>query len=197
MRSAMNAAIAVAILAVCLACSRPPSYAPPPRISQDDPALVAARARHEAQARGEITQEHDEFRGSDTLQLFFWIHPNLRLALRSTSTIPGRISVVFLSTTTEWRYLRCHTVDASSDHEPFQLPPFEREGEVVRGHVNEQLFALLPVEDVERLSRATDIRFRLCSDVVTLTPAQVDSLRDYVRRLRSPVAAHGDASTTP
>jgi hypothetical protein len=102
-----------------------------------------------------------------------------------------------MSTTTEWRYLRCHAVDASADHEPFRLPPFEREGEVVRGHVNEQLFALLPAEDVERLSRATDIRFRLCSDVVALTPAQVESLREYMRRLSALDSAQSDAGATP
>lgn len=86
----------------------------------------------------------------------------------------------------EWRYLRCHTVDMLADGRPVPLPDFEHEGDVgrlIRSPVmHERVTATLPKETFDAMASASSIRVRLCNDVIEFSAEQVATVHDFVRR---------------
>lgn len=201
-----NVAIATVVLAVCLACAAPsqnerPSYAATnapttpaptllPSINSERSAAVAAavEAEQDSQWRGQITEEHDEFRRNDLIKLRYRLSPDVSMLFVGSTSLPGTVAMGITLFATSWRYLRCHDVDALVDGEPLAMPEFQHDGEAVRGGVTESVVGQLGDGDIETMARARSVRVRVCRDVYTLNQQQLQSLRRMLDRFRAMTA---------
>jgi hypothetical protein len=163
-RAIASTIIAIAILALCLACAAP-------------------------NTRGTVETHYDEFRHQTNLVASFDQPPySVRmLALPDREDGSSMGSLTFGSVSSDWKYLRCRSVDILADENPVALPEFQHEGEVGRAPVvvRERLTGILPRAAFDAMGRASSIRARLCNDVIEFTPDQVAVVRDFVRRWRS------------
>lgn len=192
MRPFVTGIVAGIVLAICLACTTPTStgsLAPPPRPSESDVAVEVAARR-----RGSITERFDEFRRIGILRAQ-WVLGAMQLDALRSSTDPSAALLSFSRTSSEWRYLRCHDVDALVDGTPMPLPRFSRDGEVGHGMVFERVSAEVPIETLRAMAQASVVRMRVCSDEVRLEGEQLRTLRDFLAR-QPPTAPPTETSAT-
>lgn len=196
-RAIISVAASCGILAICLACSRPPPPAAPssaPSDPEHEANLRAADAHRVALQRGHITTERDEFRATTVIRGEFALQGDMRLTLLTSTETSNLVGLLFTSTTVTWRYLRCHEVLALAGANPVPVGDFRREGEVRSGRwVVENIHGMVPFETFLQFVEAPSVRFRICNDVFEFNSAQRSALRVFAQAVIDTARADVDA----
>jgi hypothetical protein len=134
---------------------------------------------------GCTAQTRDEFRGETALHSVIplgLVELTLISAPDSDDATSRRVLVSVNRSSSEWQYLRCHTLDFLADGRPVPLPEARHDGNVRSGGVYESVQVHVPVDTLERLARAATVRGRVCADEFSLYPSQIRTIRDFVAR---------------
>lgn len=180
LRQLLSCSSAAAILLICLACAAPQR----PGVTETG----------DASGEGSLSREYDEFRQSTTYRVSYELYnPGAILSsgrvlkFISVSTAPESIGIMLTSSSSEWRFLRCRSVDTLVDGRPLPLPRFEHDGTVGRGYVLETLTTLVPREAVVTMASAEEVRFRFCNDVYSLPGSRLSTLRAFLSQSQAQV----------
>lgn len=130
---------------------------------------------------------YDEFSGAHTLSSakvrLGNVTPTLRFytyAVTVDGTVPT-ISVFLLSSTDEWRFLKCHDLMWLVDERRLPLMPTKHDGTVYRGGVAETIRQDMPVEVFRTLVNAQQVRGRLCDTKFRLNGPHLEHLSAFAR----------------
>lgn len=152
---------------------------------------------------GKIEHKHDEFKGVSTV----WAKD---IELKDASTLltngltldaflitkisnaPVKPEVIFLmikTTSRDWQYLECHSLDFLADGDPIHADKVTHDGSVGRGYVLEFISANIKPGNLLKIANSQVVRGRLCNTEFALTPAQISKFRE--------LAVEGTLMTSP
>lgn len=161
---------------------------PRPRRAEPERLYVAptiapgsVRESRPARARGPsvLQVEQDGFTRRTALTVEDRMAPhgiNVRLTVEPDRAWSGGTVLTFYRYSTEWQYLRCHSVNMLVDGEPAYASAAEHDGDVLPGGVNEFVSVQVPAELLGQLLTARQVRARVCTDTWTFTPRFIRGL---------------------
>lgn len=89
-------------------------------------------------------------------------------------------SLLLVTSSKSWRYLKCHSSAWLVDDEPFPMPKAKHDGTVGRGYVMEYLIITpLTQQQVARLGAATKVEYKLCNDEYQVAPTELEDLKKF------------------
>jgi hypothetical protein len=100
----------------------------------------------------------------------------MTMKARSGHVFPVNVLFDFASTT-DWEYLKCHSVQGLADDVPLVLSDAEHDGEVGEGYVSESVTTDMELSEFKKLAFAKEAKFRVCNTVFTLTPEMLANLQ--------------------
>lgn len=165
------------------------SCVPPPEPTVTAPEREATR---EAPVEGPVSFErtYDEFtRRTRVVLRLQRLQPSVMLL---ASTGSGTWALGFTGVHDSSVYLRCRHVDALVNEEPYPMPNFEL-GRVSHsyGATSESISAIFDdLSTLRAIASAQRVRFRVCTDVIALTPDHLAGVREFLRAVEG---AAGDA----
>ncbi len=196
------AVLVVAAGSLVGACSPGPAAAPSrqPKVGWTSvrlPSPAKSREQQEelerrsaAQEAGKIAEEYDEFTKRKTIALKDMSvrgDDGRRVKVLVTGA-PGNpeARLVFASGGSAWNYLHCHSVDILADQVPVALSSAaEHDGRVISKGVVELVSVQLTAENLSQISKATELKARVCSDIFNFRPWHVAKLAAFVEALQT------------
>ena len=141
--------------------------------------IVAIPALVFANSHGEVTTEHDEFTGQDSvilknmdlggqLYLFLLMKPNGKT-----------VSVMLMYFANDWGFLKCHPIDWLIDGKPSPGPKTAHDGEVTSRGVTETITQELPVDFFAKIVTGETVKGRLCTYEFAFTDDQRQTIRTF------------------
>lgn len=133
-----------------------------------------------------VVTETDEFRGS-TIHKIEGVHLTsdrgraLGVRFLAVPEDPDPWLVVH-STSDDWEYLRCHSVAMILDERRGSLPS-DHDGSVGRGVVVESVRVHLTPALLVAMARGSDVRIRVCSDVLVIDTALRSLMLEFAQRV--------------
>jgi hypothetical protein len=91
---------------------------------------------------------------------------------------------IYSVTNERWRYLECHHVHGLADDYRITPTGTEHDGRVGTRAVGEHISFSLSLADLEAMSQASRIRFRVCSTVIELPRGTAAAVADLLGRVR-------------
>jgi hypothetical protein len=134
----------------------------------------------------------DRFTGGTNLVYKGWPatldsrRPIMILVAVLTPEEPAQLAMMgFRSTNSDWRYLQCNSLHAMADNVPVALGRPRHNGDVQPGYVFEDVSVEVDLDLLTKLSVATVVDVRLCSDEFKLNSIELNALRDVVAAMRA------------
>jgi hypothetical protein len=138
-----------------------------------------------ADTSGKIIVKYDEFKKRTTISI-----QGMRLSggiqMDMITVLPGSESIVALalrSSSSDWKYLKCHGVDWLIDDQPFSVPT-SHDGDVGNGYVLEHVTSFPSYSDIARMAAAGAVKGRLCDTVFTLDSKQIKKIEEFVEKIK-------------
>lgn len=134
---------------------------------------------------GRFELSRDEAHHRDTLALSIVLARTMSVTVWARSDAPDAVTVAILSEAAGRRPTECLSLAALADHEPLDVPAFERippERDAADAGV---VTARLPVATLERMAAASTLRLGRCGSEVDVDATQRSTLREFLRRLRA------------
>ncbi len=160
------------------------------------------KAANEMASKGAVTVEYDEFQKTTLImyqtvarieeidikqrQRINWPIA-LEVNLRTIQGNPGGRSLLSLNSRGNgaWVYLKCHSLTLLVDGASITLET-EHDGDVGSGvdgvSISEYVKAELALSTLLAMAEAKEVRGQLCSDKFSLSPAQLVTLKDFVKQ---------------
>ena len=82
-----------------------------------------------------------------------------------------------------WNYDTCHSVNWVIDGTPMASGETNWEGKPLDGAVMETIFQMADYSDLEKMSGARSIEYRVCNDAFVLTDSDIAGIRSVVKAL--------------
>jgi hypothetical protein len=141
--------------------------------------IVAIPVMVLAGSHGEVTTEHDEFTGQDSvilknmdlggqLYLFLFMKPSAKT-----------VSVMLMYFANDWGFLKCHPIDWLIDGKPAPGPKTVHDGEVTSRGVTETITQELPVAFFTKIVAAETVKGRICTYEFSFSDDQRQTLRTF------------------
>ncbi len=134
---------------------------------------------------GRFELSRDDAHHRDTLMLSIVLGRAISVTVWARSDAPDAVTVAILSDAVGRRPTECLSLAALADHEPLDVPAFERmpaEGDAGDAGV---ITARLPVAMLERMAVASTLRLGRCGSEVDVDATQRSTLREFLRRFRA------------
>lgn len=146
----------------------------------------STQARTTSTTKGAIKEEYDEFRKQSVVYL-----KNMNLSGSLTLDAFGiqgqdRIVVMLSSSSENWKYLKCYSVDWLADDNPIQYQGSpSHDGTVGQGYVVEHISMEFTNEQFLALANSTAAKGRVCNQVFLFTTGQLSQMRNFADKLQS------------
>jgi len=96
---------------------------------------------------------------------------------------------LFTGSTREWRYLKCNHVNWLADGAALATGETTHHGEVSPPRrfirLKESIIQTLSLENLEAISSASSVEFRICNDEYALTSSEIDGFRQFLAKAKS------------
>jgi hypothetical protein len=151
---------------------------------------VAIPDRPTASHSGELKVEFDRFRNYTTASLSnIPLGKGLNLAAYylmpgNTPGRPERVIFMLTSSSDDWRYLRCHSIDLLVDGIPYSVGRTDHDGRVGTGYVLEFITFSVPTDEFLRMAVATRVEGKVCNTEFALLPSDMIGMVDLASRMK-------------
>jgi hypothetical protein len=153
--------------------------------------ILVALAALAVPAFAQVTVEYDEFKRQTIVTLHaepLDSAPSL-LAIGSKEEVSKKpeeknIILNFVSHSEDWEYLKCHELNALADGQPVELGESNHDGSVGEGYVVEYVGVTINLKTLMKLTKAKEVKFRLCNTVIALSSARHDALVKFLAALK-------------
>lgn len=183
--------------------TREPTPPPEPTLTPEPTATLRPSATPTPEAaippRGtykhgyEIVEKFDRFEGVTVVQLNprpseYQRGPGSLRALYfywgTTPAKPPTVSFSLVSTSGDWRYLKCYSLSLLLDSLISMHPITKHEGDVGRGYVIEFVNSRFPINEFLQIVNAKKVEGKLCNTEFLLSSEQLEALRDLASRMQ-------------